>query len=95
MAEIKEAYRLLPWKYHPDRCSEGEKSGEVTRRLNRAYRLLLAYCEALLADMPMNRNGLSYCGSFNPPRAKASWMWDAVRVIICSGSLAWVCGLTG
>ena len=45
LAQIKEAYRRLAWKYHPDRCPEGQGGGEAMRQLNQAYRLLLAYCE--------------------------------------------------
>jgi len=41
LADVKEAYRRLAGKYHPDRGGDAEKM----RQLNRAYRLMLFVCE--------------------------------------------------
>ena len=46
LEEIKEVYRKLTLKYHPDRCKE-EKSKEyeeMSKKINRAKDILTAYC---------------------------------------------------
>jgi DnaJ-class molecular chaperone len=43
--EIKSAYRRLAHHHHPDKHgSVGEKSNEIMKELNRAYKLLMDYC---------------------------------------------------
>jgi DnaJ-class molecular chaperone len=43
--EIKKAYRKLAHRYHPDKLMEDNASeSETMKRLNRAYKLLLDYC---------------------------------------------------
>lgn len=44
--EIRESYRQLSLKYHPDRCKEKnkEKCEEKIRELNEAMEVLLNYC---------------------------------------------------
>ena len=46
LAEIKEAYRKLSLKYHPDKCADGNRQEceEMFRRINRANRILMSYC---------------------------------------------------
>ncbi|MDD5565502.1 MAG: J domain-containing protein [Candidatus Omnitrophica bacterium] len=46
LEEIKEAYRLLSLRYHPDRCNASEKKRceEVYKDINRAKDIILAYC---------------------------------------------------
>ena len=48
LKEIKDAYRSLSLKYHPDRVKEEKKKEEYSRIFNKiteAYHLLLTYCE--------------------------------------------------
>jgi DnaJ-class molecular chaperone len=47
LKEIKKAYRTLAHRHHPDKLSGtiGEESAETMKRLNRAYKLLMDYCE--------------------------------------------------
>ncbi len=40
-AEIRERYRRLAAKFHPDRAGDAE----AMKRLNEAYALLMDYCE--------------------------------------------------
>ncbi|MBD3296138.1 MAG: DnaJ domain-containing protein [Candidatus Omnitrophica bacterium] len=44
--EIKQAYRRLSLKYHPDKCSGGDKAAreEKFKRINRANEILIEYC---------------------------------------------------
>ena len=44
--EIKEAYKNLCLKYHPDRCEEKDKKKyeEMIRKLNESMEILLNYC---------------------------------------------------
>jgi len=46
LEEIKEAYRHLSLKYHPDRCKDNEKKHceEIFKKINHAKDILLAYC---------------------------------------------------
>ena len=41
--EIKEAYRKLAHKYHPDKC-KGAECEEMFKKTNNAYELIMAYC---------------------------------------------------
>jgi DnaJ-class molecular chaperone len=45
-AEIKEAYRRLSLKHHPDKCADEDrqKCEEMFKKINRANRILMAYC---------------------------------------------------
>jgi len=47
MKEIKEAYRRISLKFHPDRCEDKSKSRgeELMKKANQAYETLIAYCE--------------------------------------------------
>jgi len=44
--EIKEAFRDLSLKYHPDRCKEQDKKHceEMIKKINQAKEIILAYC---------------------------------------------------
>jgi hypothetical protein len=44
LKEIKKAYRNMAFRYHPDRGGTDSESEEMMKRLNRSYRLLMAYC---------------------------------------------------
>lgn len=45
LKEIKKAYRKLAHRHHPDKLTEdNNKKGETMKRLNRAYKLILDYC---------------------------------------------------
>lgn len=46
MEEIKDAYRGLSLRYHPDRCGEKEKKRceEMMKELNHAKDIVMAYC---------------------------------------------------
>ncbi len=43
--EIKEAYRRLSRRYHPDVCKDDkEKCEEMFKKINHAHQVLMAYC---------------------------------------------------
>ena len=45
LTEIKTAYRKLAHHHHPDKNdSTNEKSNEMMKKLNRAYKVLMDYC---------------------------------------------------
>lgn len=46
MQEIKEAYRHMAYRYHPDRCQKRKKSlcEKKIRKINHAKDILMAYC---------------------------------------------------
>lgn len=45
LKEIKKAYRKLAHRYHPDKLmKDNTDRSETMKRLNRAYKLLLDYC---------------------------------------------------
>jgi hypothetical protein len=47
LREVKEAYRNLARRWHPDRVDDGRQAEaeEMMKALNEAYALLVAYCE--------------------------------------------------
>ena len=46
LKEIKTAYRKLAHRYHPDKQGGNENAdSENMKRLNRAYKLLMEYCD--------------------------------------------------
>lgn len=45
MSEIKEAHRKLAVQYHPDRNLDDEGSEDWFRKITKAYRVLIDYCE--------------------------------------------------
>ena len=45
LEEIKKAYRTLAQHHHPDKLGgDDDSEGETMKRLNRAYKLLMDYC---------------------------------------------------
>ena len=44
--EIKQAYRKLSLKYHPDKCAAARKKEceDRFKKINRAYETIIAYC---------------------------------------------------
>lgn len=42
--EIKQAYRKIAFRYHPDRRGEDPECDEEMKKLNWAYKLLTEYC---------------------------------------------------
>jgi len=47
LKEIKGAYKTLSHRHHPDKhgIAAGEENGEMMKRLNLAYKLLMDYCD--------------------------------------------------
>jgi DnaJ-class molecular chaperone len=45
LKEIKRAYKMLAHRHHPDKHSgaDGEENGEMMKRLNLAYKMLMDY----------------------------------------------------
>ncbi len=52
-AEIRERYRKLAAKFHPDRAGDLEKM----QKLNEAYNLLMNYCEHYRIELRPNDRG--------------------------------------
>jgi DnaJ-class molecular chaperone len=48
VAEIKEAYRRLSLKYHPDKCAQRDKQEceDAFKQINRAKQILTSYCDS-------------------------------------------------
>ena len=45
LKEIKSSYRILAHRHHPDKPGEDDSARiEIMKRLNRAYKLLMDYC---------------------------------------------------
>ena len=46
MQEIKDAFRTLSLKYHPDRCKDKDKKHceEMSKKINQAKEIILNYC---------------------------------------------------
>jgi len=44
MKEIKQAYRRMAFRYHPDRSKTDAQDTDRMKRLNWAYKLLTDYC---------------------------------------------------
>ena len=44
LKEIKQAYRQMAFRYHPDKGGGGPEGGDRMKRLNEAYKLLMDYC---------------------------------------------------
>jgi DnaJ-class molecular chaperone len=46
--EIKEAYRSLSLKYHPDKCADEDrrKCEAMFKKINEANRILMSYCDS-------------------------------------------------
>jgi DnaJ-class molecular chaperone len=47
LKEIKRAYRTLAHRHHPDKhnSAAGEETTGIMKGLNRAYKLLMGYCD--------------------------------------------------
>ena len=45
-AEVKESYRRLSLKYHPDKCANGDKRKceDMFKKIDKANRILMSYC---------------------------------------------------
>ncbi|QJA06183.1 J domain-containing protein [Thermosulfurimonas marina] len=54
-AEIREAYRRLAARFHPDRQGDPERM----KALNEAYRLLMDYCDHYRIELSPNDRGAS------------------------------------
>jgi DnaJ-class molecular chaperone len=44
LKEIKRAYKNMAFRCHPDRAGIDPESGEMMKKVNRAYQLLMHYC---------------------------------------------------
>ncbi|MBL7156570.1 MAG: DnaJ domain-containing protein [Candidatus Omnitrophica bacterium] len=46
LEEIKKAYRVLAYKYHPDKCKDKKKKKceEMFKKIGRANDILISYC---------------------------------------------------
>jgi hypothetical protein len=52
LKQVKEAYRKLMHKWHPDRCKEDKKlCDEMTKKLTEAYKLLIGFCNSYRIPM--------------------------------------------
>lgn len=49
LEDIKNKYRKLIKKWHPDKCEdETEKCKEKTKEINQAYKIIISYCNNYL-----------------------------------------------
>ncbi|TET88515.1 MAG: J domain-containing protein [Dehalococcoidia bacterium] len=46
LKQIKQAYRQMAFRYHPDRGEKGVQAEEMMKQLNAAYKLLINYCSS-------------------------------------------------
>jgi len=46
LKDVEQAYRKMAFRYHPDRNNDVDslEQGEMMKKLNRAYELLMEYC---------------------------------------------------
>lgn len=64
LEEIKEAYKKLAVKYHPDKCEEVDKKkcGEMFKEVSQAKELITAYCAGYrysFKEDDVNRSSIS------------------------------------
>jgi len=45
LEEIKQAYRKMAFRYHPDRKTQVDEDDDMMKQLNGAYKLLLDYVD--------------------------------------------------
>ena len=57
LKDIKAAFRRLAKDHHPDRAEDVAKAEEQMKQLNRAYRILLVYCEQY--PIPLDEQSLA------------------------------------
>ena len=57
LKDIKAAFRRLAKERHPDRAADEAKAEEQMKQINRAYRILLAYCEQY--PIPLDEESLA------------------------------------
>ena len=57
LKDIKAAFRRLAKDCHPDRAANEAEAEEQMKRINRAYRMLLAYCEQY--PVPLDEESLA------------------------------------
>jgi len=43
LEEVKQAYRKMAFRYHPDGKAQADEDGDMMKQLNWAYKLLLDY----------------------------------------------------
>ncbi len=87
--EIKEAYRALVKKYHPDQYSDtplAELAGEKMKEINEAYDTIIAQRKNRAAG-GYSRSNYSY-GGYSTAGSNASSSFSDVRNYIMSGRIA-------
>ncbi len=59
MKEIKDVFRKLSLKYHPDKCSNENKKEceEMFKKINRAYSVIMDYCASYKYSFTKNDTG--------------------------------------
>lgn len=75
MKEIKEAYREMVKRYHPDKCGNEEKKicEEQMKEINHAYKLLIKYCKSYrysFTEKEVEDLYIKYMEGF-----QKDWMW--------------------
>ncbi len=76
LKEVREVYRELSKKYHPDRTGKRD-SGERMKEINLAYKLIKDYCESYRFSFKKKEVEdfySKYVKSF-----QEDWMWSSVR----------------
>ena len=87
--EIKEAYRNLAKKYHPDQYAESplkELADEKMKEINEAYDQITAQRKG--GGNPGGAGGRGYTGGYNNVNANGSSEFRDVRTFIMSGRIA-------
>ena len=81
LEEIKNAYKKLALKYHPDRCTDKEKKGceESFKKITHAFDIIMAYCAGYrysFAETDVKKNTMDGGSYEHMKRFYDGWLGD-------------------